>query len=179
MAIAWTSFWTRIWYGLTQYFTHFKGTRLPRFTDPNEISQLMQRGNRYRPDRRAGAMTHPKKVNRRIEAGELIGDCEDHAGVWIHGIITSGLADEVYMGHVFYTKDNGKKEGHAVAVYLRNGEWFWADYYNPTRVAHRDDWVPSVLKSMGGTLRGGYLQRATLGRTGNVRFGKTTLYRLQ
>jgi hypothetical protein len=178
MPIGWNAFWTRVWFGITQFFTKFGGHALPKFTVPNEIVQKLDFGSRYRSDRRAGAMTHPKKVQKRLDAGAKLGDCEDHMGYWVHGLINSGLADEVHAGLIYYFRD-GKREGHFVTVFRRANEWFWADYANPQSLERRDDWVNAVLRIYGDKLRGAALFRASLGNTGNVRLGKVTLYRRQ
>lgn len=178
MPIRWNAFWTRVWFAITQYFTKFGGHALPKFTVPNEIVQRLDFGSRYRSDRRAGAMTHPKKVQKRLDEGHKLGDCEDHMGYWVHALIDSALAEEVHSGLIYYVRD-GKKEGHSVTVFLRAGEWFWGDYANPQSLEHRDDWVNAVLKVYGDTLRAAALFPASLGRTGNVRLGKPVIYRRQ
>lgn len=174
-ALWWNAFGTRLWYGLTQFFTGFGGVKLRTFAVPNEIVADLDHGQRYRADRRAGAMTHPRKVQARINAGQKLGDCEDHAGYWIAALLESGLATEVYMGSIFYL-DGGKKEGHAVTVFKRDGEYFWADYAQPQMIATRDAWVAHVLTVYGDTLRGAYLFKATLGARGQVKFGRTLLH---
>lgn len=176
MCIGWLAFWTRVWFMITQFFTQFGGRALPKFIVPNEIVQKLDFGSRYRSDRRAGAMTHPKKVQTRLDAGEKLGDCEDHMGYWVHALIDSALAEEVYAGLLYYLRD-GKKEGHLVTVFKRAGEWFWADYANPQSLETRDGWVPAALHVYGDSLRGAALYRASLSANGSVRFGAVTLYR--
>ena len=171
----WFSFWLRVWYGITQFFTGFTQARLIPVLHPNEIIERLGFGNRYRPDRRAGAMTHPRRVQARLNAGERAGDCEDHAGYWIAQLLHWKHASEAYMGTIYYTA-SGVEEAHAIVVFRVNGDYFWADYDYPAFLKDRDDWVEAVLAVYGDTLRGAFLWRASLSAEDKVRFHEPVYY---
>jgi hypothetical protein len=120
-------------------------------------------------------MTHPRKVQRRIDEGKLLGDCEDHAGYWAATLSISDLAEEVHFGSIFYKKD-GKKLGHHVCVFKHDGFWYWSDYNTPYSLVERDEWVQSVLVRYGDTLRYAFMHPVTRAKDSRLRFGKAITY---
>lgn len=171
------AFGTRVWYGITQAFTGIRGGAPVQVA--SSIAEILIRvayGQKYRYDRPAGAMVHPRVVQKRLNDGSVkIGDCEDHAGYWIASLLLSDLADRCYLGSIYY-ENKGEKEGHAVCVFEKNGEWFWVDYNSPSILTTRDSWVSSVLAIYGDKLRGAILFDATLSEHQKVRFGAAQTY---
>lgn len=172
----------KVWFAFTQFFTGFGGAPLPHFANVGQIVEALSRGARYRPDRRAGALTHPCKVQARINRGVRIGDCEDHAGYWCKGLRDSLLSFEVYMGHIYYVRSDGTKGAHAVTLYRRptSDEYFWCDYQIPQRLTSLEAWPEAVLRVYGKEFRGAFMFRTyPSGVRGALRFGEVTTFPLQ
>lgn len=147
---------TAFWFNLTQRATRLRAVPVKPAVDFAEIVERIGHGTKYRVDRRAGAMRHPGFVQSKIDGGsQHIGDCEDHAGYWIAVITLSHLADRVMMGSISFVRD-GKRTGHSICLFKRDGTWYWCDYEMPVKLDALSDWPASVLSVYGGTLAHAY-----------------------
>lgn len=176
------AFFTRLWYAFSQFFTGFGGARIPHYENVGGIAAVFLGGRLYRKDRRAGALTHPNKVQARLNRGVRIGDCEDHAGYWCKSLRESLLSFELYMGHLYYVERDGTNAAHAVAVYRKpdTADYYWCDYGVPRLLTSRDAWPEAVLPVYGQKLRGAFMFRVdTTGVRGQLRFGDITTFPLQ
>jgi hypothetical protein len=145
------SFFMRIWYMISQFFTGFGGAKMPHFQDVIGILEALKHGTAYRADRKVfGAMLHPFKVQARMNKDKRIGDCEDHAAYWACALRRSLIAFEVYIGCLYYKQD-GKQLGHAVVVFRprNDSRFFWADYHMPQPLAYLDAWHQDVFAVYG------------------------------
>lgn len=179
------SFFMRIWYAISQFFTGFGGKQLPHFNNTQEIVAALHYGARYRADRRAfGAMLHPFKMQARMNREKRLGDCEDHAAYWACALRRSLIAFEVYIGCIYY-RQNGKQLGHAVVVFRPRGDsrYYWADYGMPQPLAHLDAWPQDVFAVYGkgdAKYLGGFLYRVNEnGLRNQLRLKDVLLYPLQ
>ena len=165
--------WQRRYYAYTQWRSRLKTPVVLPAAAFSDIVTRLAYGQKYKADRR-DSLTHPRMVQRRIDEGHaLLGDCDDHAGYWIATLLKSKLADEAYFGDIQY-ENRGVKEGHAVAVFLADGQWYWADYGMPIPLGRREDWVKSVLAMYGDKLRGTILTRMSLNADDSISFGDST-----
>ncbi len=65
----------RVWFLLTQFFSSFRCPKLSDIPSILAISRVIAGGTLYRPDRRAGAFMHPRRVQKRAYAKQRLGDC--------------------------------------------------------------------------------------------------------
>lgn len=174
--------YARLWFAFTQFFTGFGGAPLPHYDNVGKIVEALRGGSLYRADRKAGALRHPNKVQARLNRGVRIGDCEDHAGYWCKSLRSSLLSFEMYMGHIYYVREDGTKGAHALTVYRRptTDAYYWCDYHLPQLLTSLDAWPEAVLRVYGKTLRGAFMFRVYPdGVRGALKFGEITTFPLQ
>lgn len=170
----------RIWFILTQFLSSFRCPELANIPTIAAIALTVARGSLYRPDRRAGALMHPCRVQKRAYAKRRLGDCEDHAAYWIARLLHGKLVARAWLGCVYFTMPDGAKTGHAVCVFTDfDGKTYWADYTNPTPAGDHSsfqpgwDWALGVASSFGSTFTGAIMFEipCLTGRQG-LSFGK-------
>lgn len=142
-------FWS-YWYGFWIKATKPKGGLgiLPYHENTRSIVQALNYGNDYVLDPLSGAidiMYHPRKIQERINRGDKIGDCDDHAIYWATCLLKSALASEAWIGTVYYQKEDGSFGGHAICVFRDySGKLFWSDYGMPNAVDSHEEWSREV-----------------------------------
>lgn len=145
------------WYELNQ----LRDDNAPPVRTASSVSEIVTRlsaGARYESDKLGGkldVLTHPRIVQRHIDAGLPIGDCEDHAGYVLSCGLKSGLFRRAWMGSIqMRSVDSGEHFGHAVSVWQENsndkaenhlvipGRLFTMDYADPRPAMYETwDWV--------------------------------------
>ena len=161
--LLWSTFWLRVWWRMSQFFTGLKarGVLVPPAWSYNDVVRDVLNGSRYRKDRPAGALTHPSLFYKRVLAQGKLGDCEDHGGFWLMRLLVAAeklkvnpsLSYPNTRNHALCTVTGidakGKRQGHAFAVFDEvqgNGTddvQCWADYGMPRREnmdAPHDPW---------------------------------------
>lgn len=149
------------WYGLTARIGDERDGD-PVLPAANLDALVMRLGaaSLYRADK-ADTMRHPRIVQRRLNRGEKIGDCDDHASYVSAVLLKSNLAAEVYPSIIHFERD-GKPSGHAFVLFRSNdgyADWYVMDYFAPTRVDTPRDGFEAIAKSFGATpICGAYLR---------------------
>jgi len=128
----------RWWYRFTIWIGGLlPGDQLMPALNQHAISAAMAWGAQWRSDPLRGLFdypTHPRRVQRRIKRGLMVGDCDDHAA---YRAAVTRLAPghwvDIWLLFIWYRRDDGKAGGHAVCVFrdLRDGQRWWADYVAP------------------------------------------------
>jgi len=169
--------WLRTWFGLTQFATGIRrGDPVQPASSIAEILIRLAYGQRYRYDRRAGAMRHPRYVQALINRNSMqIGDCEDHAGYWAAVLHKSGIAANLRIGVIWY-RTKGVEEGHTVCLFEKDHSWFWVDYGTPRYLAKINDWTADVVSIYGDTFESAILYTATLSAHDKVRLSDPKVY---
>jgi hypothetical protein len=132
-------FLLRFWYGLTCRLTWKRGPWVHRYVQPLDITRRLAYKT-YKTDPLKGKfdfMSHPRKVEAKLEAGKRIGDCDDHAIYWCTALLKSGISQEVYFA-IYQAVEGHRRFGHAVCVFRHQGSWFYADYGAPVEIV--DKW---------------------------------------
>jgi len=158
----------RFWYGLTMFLTRKKVT-IPVYSAPSEITEALSHGRMYKTDPLRGALdvlNHPTKTQRRINAKEKVGDCDDHAMYWCTALLESDLAAHVYFGWYQYIDAQGKQKGHALCIFRDAKGWWYADYGLPTPVKGMWDFATRDAQHRGATPIAAGLSKITLKRGG-------------
>lgn len=152
------------WYRVVQWFSGIFAWKhhVKPVSEISEIPERLKWGGLYKADRKGGdRFYHPRRVQKRIDDGVRIGDCEDHAGYWIACLLKSGLAKRAWLGAVFFVR-NGV-EGHAICIYEDHaGKFWWCDYGMPRPFTPEADslgdvdgvgyaWAPEVARMFGAT----------------------------
>jgi hypothetical protein len=130
-----------IWFRITMFFTGwFKTSDVRRARMIDEIPARLEYGKEWRKDKAGGDfVTNPRRVQRRIEDGVRIGDCDDHAAYWCAVLLKSGLAKRCWMGWVMMQPAKGNPSvgrwGHCVCIFEdHDGVMWWTDYHLPKRI---------------------------------------------
>lgn len=154
-ALAHLVFWVvPFWYNFTQWLTRKKTAAIPRIERPVEVTRRLRGGALYKPDPLRGVvdyMSHPGRVQRRLDRGEKVGDCDDHVAYWCRCLLTLPDVEWVKLGVVVYHYDGERlATRHTVALWEDDtGQRWWADYGKPRQWG--EDWHFShqVVESMG------------------------------
>jgi hypothetical protein len=143
------------WYQLTQELSLDDSRPVQPAASPQEILERLRFGQSYAPDPINGAldiMRHPRRVQRWIDTGKPLGDCDEHAAYWLACLLRSGLAAEAWLG-IFQGQEvaTGKTFGHALALWRAqpDGPILWADYTTPATTDGRGGWVDAVATAYG------------------------------
>lgn len=144
--MGYSRFLTRVmicWYRVTLFFTGFLfGSEVRRAKSIGEVLDRLEYGRLWRADKGHGDfITHPRRIQRRIEDKAPIGDCDDHAAYWCAVLHKSGLAKRVWMGWVMLQPHKGSgrvgRFGHCICIFEHsNGGYYWVDYEMPTLHSH-------------------------------------------
>jgi len=122
-----------------------KNPEVATYENTRQIAEAINWGRNWRPDPLHGFLDvamNPRKFQAHINAGaKKFGDCDDYALYWATTLLKSGLADKAYMGTVWYENRDKKGEGHAVCVFEKEGDTYWADYGMPHKIAAGDEWA--------------------------------------
>lgn len=138
------------WYGLTQRISEDDSEPVRPAASYEEIVTRLRFGQGYAPDPVHGKldiMRHPRRIQRWIDTGKPIGDCDEHAAYWLACLLKSGLACEAYLGILqAQTLATGETWGHALAVWRESegGPLLWADYGLPRTTDGEWGWVQQV-----------------------------------
>jgi hypothetical protein len=140
-----------LWSRITMRVTRKIGTKVKKFEDVKQIPKEFNYGREYRWDQFLGTksdhLTHPTRLQWRLDNDQEFGDCDDHAIYWCVSLIKSKLAKKVWFA--FYSmksKDDktGKTErtGHAVCVFVGlDDQLYWCDYRNPRKIQKIEDFM--------------------------------------
>ena len=162
----------RFWYAISQFLTSFGGEAVQRYPYATHIADALQYGRRYRKDGLVDWMVHPTRVQDRLNSHQRAGDCEDHMGYWLAALHRSRISNESYAGFLYYTVE-GKREGHAVAIFKgRDGQYYWADYFSPQVVDDLLRWEDAAMmgRPSDSNLVGSILFRVTVSPSGTIHF---------
>lgn len=128
---------SRFWYSLTMRATR-RNYELKTVDSPEQIPVLFDYGSKYLKDPLDGKfdyLAHPSLLEKRLESGQQFGDCDDHAIYYASKLIKSGLADKAWFAYYTMSDPTGSNlASHAVCVYEKDGQSFWADYRAPRKV---------------------------------------------
>lgn len=131
-------FWrvTMLWWWATMFFTRKHGHTVPRASSIPEILQRLNFGNDYKPDPWKGkldVLRHPRTVQRWIDTGKGVGDCDEHAAYWCCVLLKSGLASNAWLCTLqMQSIRDGSLSGHAVCVFRdMRGDLYYVDYSDP------------------------------------------------
>lgn len=138
------------WYQLTQELSLDDSRPVQVAASDAEIAGRLAFGSRYAPDPVRGAldiMRHPRRVQRWIDSGKPLGDCDEHAAYRLACLLKSGLASEAWLG-IFQGQEieTGKTFGHALALWrvMGGNPIQWADYGLGETTATEWGWVERV-----------------------------------
>jgi hypothetical protein len=108
------------WYGVTQRLSKLREAWHPVLyaASVDELAARIKGGALYVQDPRGDRMRHPCTVQRALDEGRAIGDCEDHVGYELAVILRSGLARRAWFGRVGMRAADGTCSIHAIAVYV-------------------------------------------------------------
>lgn len=169
------------WYGFWVKATapsQSKG-ELPKYKSIDEIIEALDFGRDYEMDPLKGLldiMYHPREVQDRINNGEKVGDCDDHAIYWASCLLKSNFARNVWIGTAFYEGKDGKLAGHAICVFEDyNDNLYWADYRMPYAVDSHEEWAEHVGEQKYGTklIASALVPVVALGQHDMPKFGKS------
>lgn len=165
------------WYGLTMRLTRVKGVQVMTPDSPSSIAAALAYGRRWRRDPLKGKMdvlSHPTRVQRRIDKGEPIGDCDDHAIIWCVALWKGRFTRRLYFAYLQYVDEKGKQSGHVVCNYQAlDGKWYWADYDRPQLHDGGLDWAHRVATAYGGTPVCAAMIEIKDATNDNPKFGRT------
>lgn len=138
-------------------FTYNKKHPVATYTNINDIPKTLKWGSGYKFDPPRDPVYHPTQIQKRIDAGYKIGDCDDHAIYWAAALIKNKLAKRVWFSTYFYTTDSGERAGHAICVFQGlDGKYYWGDYSTPNPVEIDNkllpttfEWVETAMKAYG------------------------------
>lgn len=142
------TYFSALWYRITMAWSKNKKVRLPKYNKVEDIPKAFRYGKDYRYDeffgtRAADHLTHPTELQSRINKGEKLGDCDDHAIYWCTALKKSGLAQKVWFA--FYAmehEETKEQQAHAVCVFAdKDNNIFWADYRNPRKLDNVKDFM--------------------------------------
>lgn len=122
------------WYSMTQRRTVTPDHPVQPAGSVEEILARLAYGQRYKADPRVDNMVHPTFVQKRIDLGESLGDCDDHFSYMAACLHKSRLASPIWLATVqFQNHATGEIEGHALTRYRVPGEtlFYVVDYDTP------------------------------------------------
>lgn len=133
----------KLWYTLTMLLSRRKDHVIPQYTDVRSILEALGFGMKYRADPPTfDYMSHPTRVQRLIDRGERVGDCDDHASYTATALLKSNLVRCAWIGFIAYRDAQGELKGHALTVYdTIYDSIFWLDYNLPRKIESQWDWV--------------------------------------
>lgn len=168
------AFFTALWYGLTQraYLLFSPNTPVGAASSFLEIATRLSFGQQYRPDRMAGAMTHPACVQWKVDDESRVGDCEDHMGFWTVAAHRGKLVEKTYMGIAMFRGSKNVLEGHVVCLLRTAAGLAWADYGTPSPTTPTTwvTWAHEVASAYGSRLTFAYAVETWVDEHDTVRF---------
>jgi len=150
-------FLVKLWYTLTMIVTYKRGVKVETdFNSYQEIAHELAFGMRYKKDPLNGLLdilTHPTRIQDRINKDQLIDDCDGHAIYWITTLLKIKFVKNAWFSFIMFGDANDSIQGHAVCVFEDwNGELFWVDYNKPHKFskipnARMWDWCEQVCEA--------------------------------
>jgi hypothetical protein len=138
VSYGWWAKFSRVWYSATMSLTRMNH-ELSIVSDVNDIPKLFDYGSKYISDPLGGKLdylAHPSLLEKRLESGKGFGDCDDHAIYYVSKLKMSGLADRAWFAYYTMCDITGSGlSSHAVCVYEKDGQSYWADYRAPRKIA--------------------------------------------
>lgn len=126
------------------------GSTVKVYENIEEIPEAFEFGRKYRYDQLFGSksdhLTHPARLQWRLDNNFEFGDCDDHAIYWCATLLKSKLAKRVWFAHYSMKRmteeNNFHREGHAVCVFEGlDGELYWADYRKPKKITNISEFM--------------------------------------
>ena len=110
--------------------TYKRGTKVETdFNSYQEIAHELAFGMRYKKDPLNGlldVLTHPTRIQDRINKDQLIDDCDGHAIYWATTLLKIKFVKNAWFSFIMFGDANDSIQGHAVCVFEDwNGELFW------------------------------------------------------
>jgi hypothetical protein len=140
------TFFSIWWYSLTMRFTRKIGTNVKKYNNLEDIPKAFDFGRKYRWDQLFGSkadhLTHPTRLQWRIDNDFEFGDCDDHAVYWCAALLKSKLAKRVWFAFYSMKKQEpinktsrADRMAHAVCVFQGlDDTLYWCDYNNPKKI---------------------------------------------
>lgn len=162
------------WYQFTSRFKAKDGHPVKVAASIAEIAARLQQGRLYELDPLNGkldVLKHPRLVQRAIDEGRPLGDCDDHAGYWCSALLKSGLATDVYLATVQMVDDEGMS-GHAFVLFQVEGDewWYAADYGMPLSAGNPRTAIDAMASEFGARPMVGTWKRVVLRDDDGIRF---------
>ncbi len=149
-------FWRfgQYWYGLTQRFRAPSGYPVPPIKSIVDLLERLSFGSHYKPDPWKGkldVLRHPRIVQKWIEQGKDIGDCDEHAGYECNTLTRAKeLAREVWFCTIQMADlTTSKITGHAFAMFYPPGANTlpeWMDYGWPRQCVSPENVMDEVAR---------------------------------
>lgn len=140
-----------IWYKFTMRLSKKVGIYVKRYETVEEIPKAFKYGSKYRYDQLLGEksdhLTHPSRLQWRLNNDREFGDCDDHAIYWCSALLRSDLVEKVWFAFYSMKKDDPKTEkvkysAHAVCVFAdKSGDLYWCDYGSPKKIKKMKDFL--------------------------------------
>jgi len=128
-------------------FTYKKNHPVASYEKINDIPLTLKWGSLYKYDPPRDPVYHPTQIQKSLDEGNKIGDCDDHAIYWSAALIKNKLAKRVWLSMYFFTTANGAREGHAICVFQGfDDKFYWGDYSTPTPVEISNSFLPSTFE---------------------------------
>ena len=147
----------KLWYSFTMLLTRKSGVKVKsNFISYMEIAKELSFGMRYKKDPLNGmldVLTHPTRIQDRINKDQLIDDCDGHAIYWATTLLKTHLVKNAWFSFIMFGDDSTDAiQGHAVCVFQDwNDQMFWVDYNKPKNFDNTSastwDWCGQVCKS--------------------------------
>lgn len=179
------------WYLLTMKLSRKIGVSVKKYKKIEDIPAAFEFGRKYRWDQLFGSksdhLTHPTRLQWRINNDFEFGDCDDHAIYWCAALLKSKLAKRVWFAFYSMKKQDpmnktsrADRMAHAVCVFQGlDGEFYWCDYGVPKKI----DTVSQFMVESASTY--GYLPIAGvichidgLRDDDTPKFGKRTIFKV-
>lgn len=153
------TFFSMLWYVFTMKLSKKLGSQVKKYNSVEEIPKAFEFGRKYRYDQLLGSksdhLTHPTRLQWRINTEREFGDCDDHAIYWCTALLRSKLASKVWFA--FYSmkeedQETGeiKRNGHAVCVFADlEGQLWWCDYRKPKKINEMRDFMVESASGYG------------------------------
>lgn len=138
-------------------FTYKKDHPIAKYETITSIPLALKWGNLYKADPLRDPVYHPTQIQKSLDEGKKIGDCDDHAIYWCASLLKNKLAKRVWLSMYFFTTANNKREGHAICVFQGlDDKFYWGDYSTPVPVEIRSfllptafEWLETAMKAYG------------------------------
>lgn len=133
-----------LWYRITMRLTRKIGSRVKKFDSVDDVPEAFNFGREYRSDQLLGSksdhLTHPTRLQWRLDNDHEFGDCDDHAIYWCAALHRSKLAKKVWFAYYSMKSEDEKtgkvkRSAHAVCVFQGlDDQMYWCDYRKPRKI---------------------------------------------